>query len=120
VVEKESEEPMPRTHKPYDASFRQQAVELWSTSGKTQRPVARDLGISVETLRDWKRKQDPQPVLQPTERAGVPGDLARAHTGARLLPSPRRLALAATVKVIILEKTFRRSIQHGNSNSLPR
>ena len=70
---------MPRTHKPYDASFRQQAVELWSTSGKTQRQVARDLGISVETLRDWKRKQDPQPVPQPAESGGVPEDLAREN-----------------------------------------
>jgi len=70
---------MPRTHKPYDVTFRQQAVELLSTSDKTQRQVARDLGISVETLRDWKRKQDPQPVIQPAASAGVPGDLAREN-----------------------------------------
>ena len=49
---------MPRTHKPYDASFRQQAVELLLTSGKTQREVARDLGISADTLRDWKQQQE--------------------------------------------------------------
>jgi len=47
---------MPRTHKPYDEGFRRQAVELLLSSGKTQREVARDLGISVETLRDWKQQ----------------------------------------------------------------
>ena len=70
---------MPRTHKPYDASFRQQAVELLATSGKTQRQVARDLGISVETLRDWNRKQAPPPATQPDAIAGVPGDLEREN-----------------------------------------
>ena len=49
---------MPRTHKPYDQAFRQQAVELLLSSGKTQREIARDLGISVDTLRDWKQQQE--------------------------------------------------------------
>ena len=58
---------MPRTHKPYDPSFRQQAVELLLTSGKTQREVARDLG-SADTLRDWKQQQE----LKPEGRNGRP------------------------------------------------
>jgi len=41
---------MPRTHKPYEATFRQQAVELLLTSGKPQREVARDLGISERIM----------------------------------------------------------------------
>lgn len=65
---------MPRTHKPYDASFRQQAVELLLTSGKTQREVARDLGISADTLRDWKQQQELKSgaatVARPEETAG--------------------------------------------------
>lgn len=56
VAEKESEQIMPRTHKPYDATFRQQAVELLLSSDKPQREVARDLGICVETLREWKKQ----------------------------------------------------------------
>ena len=49
---------MPRTHRPYDQAFRQQAVELLLSSGKTQREVARDLGISPDTLRDWKQQHE--------------------------------------------------------------
>jgi transposase-like protein len=47
---------MPRTHKPYDATFRQQAVELAQTSGKPYRDVARGLGVSVDTLRVWRHQ----------------------------------------------------------------
>lgn len=79
MVEKESEKPMPRTHKPYDASFRQQAVELLLTSGKNQRDVARDLGISVETLRAWKQQPEPKPVSGPASAPGTPGDLEREN-----------------------------------------
>jgi transposase len=52
---------MPRTHKPYDATFRQQAVELAQTSGKPYRDVARDLGVSVDTLRAWRQQQETRP-----------------------------------------------------------
>ena len=48
VAEKESAQPRPRTHKPYDAGFRQPAVELLLTSGKAFRDVARDWGVSVD------------------------------------------------------------------------
>jgi len=51
---------MPRTHNPYDATFRQQAVELAQTSGKPYRDVARDLGVSVDTLRAWRHQQASQ------------------------------------------------------------
>jgi len=66
---------MPRTCKPYDASFRQQAVELLLTSGKNQRAVARDLGISVETLRAWKQQQAAKPDVAVVASAGGPVDL---------------------------------------------
>ncbi len=45
------------------------------SSGKTQREVARDLGISVETLRDWKQQQEQKPAAGSALRAGAPGDL---------------------------------------------
>jgi len=67
---------MPRTHRPYDAAFRRQAVELLLTSGKPQREVARDLGICVETLRDWKQQQEAKPEAGPA--AGT-GDLEREN-----------------------------------------
>jgi transposase-like protein len=78
VVEKESEKIMPRTHKPYDANFRQQAVELLSASGKTQRDVARDLGISADTLRDWKQQAE-QKLAKVPAPTGTALDLEREN-----------------------------------------
>ena len=77
MAEKESEQPMPRTHRPYDATFRQQAVELLLSSGKPQREVARDLGICVETLREWGKPQNAKPAAVPG--AGTPSDLEREN-----------------------------------------
>ena len=70
---------MPRTHKRYDAAFRQQALELALTSGKPFRDVARDLGVSVDTLRSWRQKQEPQPVTGPVAVPETPGDWEREN-----------------------------------------
>lgn len=70
---------MSRTHKPYDDAFRQQALELALTSGKPFRDVARDLGVSVDTLRSWRQKQERQPVTGPAMAAEMPGDLEREN-----------------------------------------
>ena len=70
---------MPRTHKPYDATFRQQAVDLVQTSGKPYRDVARDLGVSVDTLRAWRQQQENQPDTAPAAPAGKPSELEREN-----------------------------------------
>ncbi len=69
---------MPRTHKPYDATFRQQAVELAQTSGKPYRDVARDLGVSVDTLRAWRQEQTAHPDTGPVAANGKPSELTNA------------------------------------------
>ena len=68
---------MPRTHKPYDATFRQQALELTQASGKPYRDVARDLGVSVDTLRAWRREQETQPDTGPVATTCKPSELER-------------------------------------------
>jgi transposase len=40
----------------YTPEFRQNAIELTYARGKSVASVARDLGISVNTLHDWRRK----------------------------------------------------------------
>lgn len=70
---------MPRTHQPYDATFRQQAVELAQTSGKPYRDVARDLGVSVDTLRAWRQEQTSQPDAGPVVTTGKPSELEREN-----------------------------------------
>ena len=49
---------MPRSHPPYPAEFRAQAVELVRTSGKSILEVARELGVSGEGLRRWVRQAE--------------------------------------------------------------
>jgi transposase len=38
----------------YDAPFREQAVQLLLTSGKTLHQIARELGVSDHSLQEWK------------------------------------------------------------------
>ena len=45
---------MPRTRPPYPPEFRAEAVRLVKSSGETIAQVAKDLGISDQTLRNWR------------------------------------------------------------------
>ena len=54
-------------------------MELVQTSGKPYRDVARDLGVSVDTLRAWRRQQENQPDTGPVATNGKPGDLEREN-----------------------------------------
>ena len=49
---------MPKSHSPYPPEFRAEAVRLARAEGNTIRGVARDLGISSESLRAWIRQVD--------------------------------------------------------------
>ena len=58
VITPEREYTMPRTKPPYPPEFRAEAVRLVREHGKTAAEVARDLGVSVESLRTWVRRQE--------------------------------------------------------------
>lgn len=49
---------MSRSQPPYPPEFRREAIELVRTSGKSRNQIARDLGISTETLRQWIKQAD--------------------------------------------------------------
>lgn len=44
---------MGKSQPTYTKEFKQQAVELFKTSGKTKTQIARDLGISDSALNQW-------------------------------------------------------------------
>lgn len=44
---------MPSTRPPYPPEFRQEAVRLLRSSGKTIPVLARELGVSAQSLRSW-------------------------------------------------------------------
>ena len=46
---------MPRTRPPYPDEFRREALELLR-AGRTPREVAESLGVSEQTLRNWRRQ----------------------------------------------------------------
>ena len=48
---------MEKTKRIFDAQFKREALELVETSGKSLAQVARDLGISDNTLHGWKQQQ---------------------------------------------------------------
>ena len=49
---------MPRPHPPYPAEFRAEAIRLVKTSGDSVAQIAKDLGISDQTLRNWVSQDD--------------------------------------------------------------
>jgi transposase len=61
-----------RTHAPYSADFRAEAVRLALTSGQSHQAVARELGIAPDTLAVWIARaggqERPGEALSPSER----------------------------------------------------
>lgn len=49
---------MPRSKPPYPSEFRREAVELARLSDKSVPKLAKDLGISDQTLREWIKRAD--------------------------------------------------------------
>ena len=49
---------MPKSKPPYPEEFRREAVELVRLSGKPSVQVAKDLGVSDMTLRNWLKQAD--------------------------------------------------------------
>jgi transposase len=64
---------VPRTRPPYPAAFRAEAVELARSSGKTITQLAKDLGVSGQTLRNWVHQADVD------AGRGRPGELTTAE-----------------------------------------
>ena len=48
---------MPRTRPPYPEEFRREAIRLAKLGDKPQRKLAKDLGISDVTLRNWLKDE---------------------------------------------------------------
>ena len=49
---------MPKTRPPYPRQFREQAVRLAHESGKSRLRIAKDLGISEQTLYTWIKQAE--------------------------------------------------------------
>jgi transposase len=49
---------MGKSSPPYSPEFRREAIRLVQVGGLSRRQVARELGISTETLRQWLKQAD--------------------------------------------------------------
>ena len=49
---------MPTSHAPYPPEFRREAVRLMRTSGRSVAQIARELVVTTETLRQWRKQAD--------------------------------------------------------------
>ncbi len=47
---------MPRTRPPFPPEFRREAVELMRVTDKSLPQLSKDLGVSQQTLRNWRRQ----------------------------------------------------------------
>lgn len=46
----------PSKYKRYDEAFKRSAVELWLQGGRTIEQIARELGISTQSLKQWRKQ----------------------------------------------------------------
>jgi transposase len=80
-----------RTHPPYPAEFRAEAVRLARTSGRPLRATAQDLGVSIEALRYWVK----QAAIDAGERDGLTSEeraeLHRLRRENRVLRAEREI-----------------------------
>jgi transposase len=49
---------VPRTRPPYSEEFKREAIELVRLTGKSSAQIAKDLGISDVSLRNWMKRAE--------------------------------------------------------------
>ncbi len=88
---------MPKTRPAYPEEFRARAVDLVRSSGKSQKDVAHELGVSRNALREWIKRADLDTGrrtdgLTSDERA----ELSRLRRQIRVLTEERDILAKAT------------------------
>jgi transposase len=89
---------MPDPKKPFTQEFRDEAVRLAQTSGRSRREVAADLGIGLSTLRNWiDRRRDRQREQPPPDRQeDMAAELKRLRRENEVLRQERDILKRAT------------------------
>ncbi len=70
IVPRKGVQEMGKTRAPYPAEFKEEAVRLARSSGKPVAQIARELGVSFESLRHWIKQSE----IDNGERQGLTTD----------------------------------------------
>jgi transposase len=88
---------VPPTRPPYPPQFREEAVRLTRSSGKPLAQISRELDVSEQTLRNWRKQTE----IDEGEREGLTTDekaeLARLRRENKVLRQEREILRKATV-----------------------
>ena len=89
---------MPDPKKLFTQEFRDEAVRLAQTSGRSRREVASDLGIGLSTLRNWiDHRRDRQMEQPPPDRQeDMAAELKRLRRENEVLRQEREILKRAT------------------------
>jgi transposase len=89
---------MPGPKKLFTQEFRDEAVRLAQTSGRSRREVAADLGIGLSTLRNWiDRRRERQMDEPPSDRQeDMAAELKRLWRENEVLRQEREILKRAT------------------------
>ena len=89
---------MTQPQRRFTQEFRDEAVRLVETSGRTRREIAKDLGIGLSTLRNWiDRRRERQIEQPPPERQeDMAAELKRLRRENEVLRQEREILKRAT------------------------
>jgi len=86
---------MPRPRPPYPPEFRAEAIRLATAPGNTLSGVARDLGVSLETLRKWIRQAEVDAGRRDGSTSEERAEVSRLRRRVRVLEEEREILVKA-------------------------
>jgi len=82
---------MPRTRPPYPPAFRAEAVRLIRSGQKPLAEIAKDIGVSDQTLRNWVRQADVDEGSREGLTSGEKEELRQLRRENRVLREEREI-----------------------------
>jgi transposase len=82
---------MPRSRPPYPEEFRREAVELVRSSGRSVNEIAKDLGVSGQSLSTWVKRAEIDAGRAPGVTTEEREELRRLRRENRILREEREI-----------------------------